>query len=280
MNPPSALPRAGLRLIQRRGVLTTQRRSVLRIQRPATLGRWPAGLLAGLTLLLAGCHHSQPHVAYQPPPPAYSHPTRRADIPPAPLPAPSRPLDDTSGPPIYTEVGLASWYGPKFNHRAAADGTLYDKDALTAAHRTLPMGSTVRVTNLATGQQIFVRITDRGPFVRGRVMDLSEGAAKAVGVYRAGVARVRIEAFRHTSVDPPGRWCVQTGPFTTERDALDLKRALTARYAGARVAEFAGPTGFWVRIDPVDHARNKALAIQDWIGNPDPQAQPYLVRID
>lgn len=258
-----------------------------------------AGLLGLFILPLVGCHHKPSRVSYQPPP-AYSggshrhgstrpatRPSTRAGTRPAEpdlsadIPSqPPRPHDDLSGPPIFVEVGLASWYGPNFNHRAAADGTLYDKNALTAAHRTLPMGSTVRVTNLTTGQQVVVRITDRGPFVRGRIMDLSEGAARAVGVYRAGVARVRIEAFRHASPDPLGRWCVQTGPFTTERDATDLKRALIARYQGARVAEFSGPTGFWVRIDPADHARKDALAIQDWIGNPDPQAVPYLVRID
>ncbi len=66
---------------------------------------------------------------------------------------------------------------------------------MTAAHRTLPMGSTVRVTNLATGQQVYVRITDRGPFAPGRILDLSEGAAKAINLYRAGVGKVRIEAF-------------------------------------------------------------------------------------
>jgi rare lipoprotein A len=151
---------------------------------------------------------------------------------------------------------------------------------MTAAHRTLPMGSTVRVTNLATGQQVYVRITDRGPFAPGRILDLSVGAAKAVGVYRAGVAKVRVEAFAHISADPPGRWCVQTGPFTKEHDARDLKEALINRYKGARVAEFQGPTGFWVRIDPANHAHTDALAIQDWIGNPDPYAAPYLVRID
>ena len=151
---------------------------------------------------------------------------------------------------------------------------------MTAAHRTLPMGSTVRVTNLATGQQVYVRITDRGPFAPGRILDLSEGAAKAINLYRAGVGKVRIEAFPHTSADPPGRWCVQTGPFTKEHDARDLKTALLDRYRTAKVAEFQGPTGFWVRIDPADHARADALAIQDWIGNPDPYAAPYLVRID
>ncbi len=250
----------------------------------------PASLLAGVSgsarpLLLSGavatlfaitgCHHKPPQVSQQAPPPVTRYPSRPAN------PAPSSPsVDDTAGPPVYTEVGLASWYGPSFNRRAAADGSLYDQDGLTAAHRTLPMGSTVRVTNLATGQQVFVRITDRGPFVRGRILDLSMGAAKAVGLYRMGVGRVRVEAFRHTSADPPGRWCVQTGPFVKENDATDLKEALLKRYRGARVAEFHGPTGFWVRIDPVDHARSDALEIQDWIGDPDPSAVPYLVRID
>jgi rare lipoprotein A len=226
------------------------------------------------TILLTGCHHKPPRVSQQAPPPVYtSHP-------PPTRPTPPRGLDDTTGPPIYTEVGLASWYGPSFNRRAAADGSLYDQDGMTAAHRTLPMGSTVRVTNLATGQQVYVRITDRGPFVRSRILDLSMGAAKAVGLYRAGVGRVRIEAFRLVSADPPGHWCVQTGPFKEQHDAIDLKEALLKRYRGARVAEFQGPTGFWVRIDPVDHARSNALEIQDWIGDPDPTAVPYLVRID
>jgi rare lipoprotein A len=151
---------------------------------------------------------------------------------------------------------------------------------MTAAHRTLPLGTTVRVTNLATGQQVYVRITDRGPFVRGRVLDLSMGAAKAIGLYRIGVGRVRVEAFAHVAADPAGRWAVQTGPFTTEQDALDLKHALIDRYRGAKVAEFQGPTGFWVRIDPADHEKTEAVAMLDWIGNPDPSAAPYLVRID
>ncbi len=142
------------------------------------------------------------------------------------------------------------------------------------------MGSTVLVTNLTTGQQVYVRITDRGPFVRGRILDLSMGAAKAVGLYRMGVGRVRIEAFAHHSADPPGHWCVQTGPFKSEGDARDLKSALLQRYRGARVAEFPGPTGYWVRIDPASHTRTDALEIQDWIGSPDPSAVPYLVRID
>jgi rare lipoprotein A len=189
-------------------------------------------------------------------------------------------MDDTSVRPVFTEVGTASWYGPNYHHHAAADGTIYDQNGLTAAHRTLPLGTTVRVTNLATGQQVLVRITDRGPFVPGRVLDLSLGAAKAIGVYRAGIAKVRVEAFPHATADPAGKWAVQTGAFKTEQDALDLKAALIARYKGARVSEFAGPTGYWVRIDPAQHDRPQAEAMLRWIGQPDPQALPYLVRLD
>jgi rare lipoprotein A len=189
-------------------------------------------------------------------------------------------FDDISRPPVLTETGIASWYGPPYHHRAAADGTVFDEDAMTGAHRTLPLGTTVRVTNMATGQQVLVRITDRGPFVPGRVLDLSLGAAKAVGLYRAGVGQVRVEAFAHPNADPDGRWCVQTGAFKTEQDALDLKAALIARYRGSKVSEFQGPTGFWVRIDPAAHDRQTAAKIEDWIGAPDKSSQAYLVRVD
>ena len=90
---------------------------------------------------------------------------------------------------------MASWYGPPYTNRKAADGSIYDQNAMTAAHRTLPMGSIVRVTNLNNSLSVMVRITDRGPFVHGRIIDLSLAAAKATGVYRAGVAKVRVEAY-------------------------------------------------------------------------------------
>lgn len=232
-------------------------------------------------LCAIGCH-SRSKVAYVPPPPVRSRTSPHPVVGDAGALAvpPSGFFDDTHGKPVFTETGLASWYGPKYNHHAAADGSIYDQNAPTAAHRTLPLGSTVRVTNLATGQQTLVRITDRGPFVPGRVLDLSMQAAKEAGIYRLGVAQVKVEAFRHTSADPAGRWCVQTGPFATELDALDLKTALHKRYEGAKVAEFQGPTGFWVRIDPADGDQAAALKMQDWIGKPDPRAAPYLVRID
>ena len=99
------------------------------------------------------------------------------------------------GLPFATETGLASWYGPPYAGRKGADGTVYDQNAMTAAHLSYALGTVVRVTNLVNGESAVVRITDRGPFVRGRIIDLSLRAAKEIGVYRAGVVKVRVEAF-------------------------------------------------------------------------------------
>jgi rare lipoprotein A len=89
--------------------------------------------------------------------------------------------------------GMASWYGPGFNGRRSANGETYNQNGLTAAHRSLPFGTKVRVTNVNTGRSVIVRITDRGPFVRGRVIDLSAAAARIVGVMQSGVAPVRLD---------------------------------------------------------------------------------------
>lgn len=93
----------------------------------------------------------------------------------------------------YHEKGIASWYGGKFHGRTTASGERYDMNKLTAAHRKLPFGSRVLVTNLDNGRQVEVRITDRGPFVHGRIIDLSRAAALRIDMIQAGTARVRIE---------------------------------------------------------------------------------------
>jgi rare lipoprotein A len=93
----------------------------------------------------------------------------------------------------YDEVGIASWYGPGFHGKATANGEVYDQDDMTAAHKTLPMPSIVRVTNLDNGRSIKVRVNDRGPFVDGRIIDLSRRGAQTLGFYGAGTARVRVE---------------------------------------------------------------------------------------
>jgi rare lipoprotein A len=152
---------------------------------------------------------------------------------------------------------------------------------MTAAHLTLPLGTMVRVTNLSNNESVVVRITDRGPFVHGRIIDLSLAAAKATGIYRAGVAKVKVEAYEapgHVAADPGGRWCVQVGAFSREKDAVKLKEELMRRYTTARVIEFAGPTGYWVRINPKWPNKAEAIDVETSIHPKDPNAQPYLIR--
>ena len=245
--------------------------------------RWE---LAFFTLLLTGCHHKQSQTAQYP---AYTAPTdttearnttpRPAYTPkPRTSPPPPATSADATGKPVSTEIGLASWYGPPYHNHAGADGSIYNENALTVAHRTLPMGTVVRVTNLATGESVLARVTDRGPFVPGRILDLSLAAAKSISVYRAGVARVKIEAYAKPGADPEGKWCVQIGTFLTADDAIQTRNDLLRRYASAKVIEFAGPTGFWVRINPIPADRTAALRIADSIHIPD--AEPYLVRLN
>ncbi len=94
---------------------------------------------------------------------------------------------------VHAVEGSASWYGPKFAGRQTANGEIFDPNQLTAAHKTLPFGSYIRVTNLDNNQSITVRINDRGPFARGRIIDLSRAAAEHIDMVRTGTARVRLE---------------------------------------------------------------------------------------
>src|SRR5271169_1670350 len=94
--------------------------------------------------------------------------------------------------PDYDETGIASWYGPAFYGRRTANGELYTANDLTAAHRTLPMPVNVRVTNLENGRSLILRVNDRGPFAKGRIIDVSQRAAKLLGFYQTGTAKVRV----------------------------------------------------------------------------------------
>jgi rare lipoprotein A len=188
-----------------------------------------------------------------------------------------------SGRALSSETGLASWYGPPYHNRQGANGEVYDQNAMTAAHRTLPMGTTVRVTNLTTSQAVTVRITDRGPFVHGRIIDLSLAAAKATGLYRMGVAQVKVEVLeeRQGADLSGGKWCVQVGAFLNRNNAYRLQSDLQRRYAStAKVIEFQGPTGHWVRINPISSDRAHASQIASAIRTAEPDAQAYLVRLD
>lgn len=261
-------------------------------ERSARLNRLsPALVVFGATILLAGCRHKQKTAYAPPPPPPKPYATRAKSRPaptlhgtPVPQTATAEPSLDAAalrGKPLSSEVGLASWYGPPYANRTGANGRIYDQNAMTAANRTLPFGTVVRVTNLATGQSAMVRITDRGPFVHGRVLDLSLAAAKATGVYRAGVARVRIDVMAEAQVaSGADHWCVQVGAFTREHDAMKLKNDLARRYKTANVIEFPGPTGHWVRIKPSQPDKHQADEIAQSIRPEEPAAEAYVVRLN
>jgi rare lipoprotein A len=93
----------------------------------------------------------------------------------------------------FTQNGVASYYGPELHGRRTASGERFNKEALTAAHRSAPFGARLKVTNLANGRSVVVRVNDRGPFVRGRIVDVSQGAARHLGMQGRGVARVKVE---------------------------------------------------------------------------------------
>lgn len=125
----------------------------------------------------------------------------------------------------YSETGIASWYGPGFHGKRTANGEIYDQMALTAAHRTLPMPSLVRVTNLQNGRVLVLRVNDRGPFKNGRIIDLSRRAAQLLDVERAGTAKVRVEILeaesRQLAAIAQGRAATESAPDAVPTVAVD-----------------------------------------------------------
>ena len=152
-------------------------------------------------------------------------------------------------------------------------------NAMTAAHRTLPLGSIVRVTNVKTGHTALVRITDRGPFVEGRILDVSYAAAKQLDIWQPGVASVKLEVMQTPTSGTGGRWAVQIGSFGKQRDAMAMVEQLTRRYRTAKVAEIASPVGtWWVRVRVLNDDRQRAEALIHETETK--EGSVYLVRLD
>jgi len=242
-----------------------------------------------LLFLLTGCgEHKQAQVNVPPPPPITapeSQPSSANAAPPAETTVPAPSEEDAfripaNAKPILVETGLASWYGGPYNKRRGSNGEIYNMNAMTAAHRTLPLGSIIRVTNLKTGRSALVRITDRGPFVEGRVLDLSQAAAKKVDVLQPGVAMVRIEVMRApSSLETGGRWAVQIGAFEKEHSADKLADHLSHRYQTAKVQCFSSPIGdWWVRVRVQDDDRKLAEEVAHKTQTS--QGSIFLVRLD
>jgi rare lipoprotein A len=152
-------------------------------------------------------------------------------------------------------------------------------NAMTAAHRTLPLNTIARVTDVKTGDSVLLRITDRGPFVGDRVIDLSRAAARKLSVYQKGTALVRIEVLETPApIKEGGRWCVQIGAFQDSRDAAKLKQRLIARYRTAKVLQFSSPVGGdWIRVRVAEDDKKRA---QEVMRETHTDAGIYLVRLD
>jgi rare lipoprotein A len=259
----------------------------------------PVWLTVLLAVVLASCGHpKQAHVDVPPPPPPPAHedlpPSTTAKaapspkpLPPAEVPESEKSEPETSEPtvpaetkPILTETGMASWYGPPYHNRRGSNGEVYNMNAMTAAHRTLPLGSIVRVTNVKTGDSALVRITDRGPFIPGRVLDLSLAAARKVNVYTPGVARVRVDVLETPApIDSGGKWAVQIGGFPHEGEAHKLSGHLERRYHSCKVLCFKSPAGdWWIRIRVLDDDHDRA---QKMVAETEtPEGAVFLVRLD
>ncbi len=148
----------------------------------------------------------------------------------------------------YKSRGIASWYGTKFHKRLTSSGDPYDMYQLTAAHRTLPLPTYVRVKNLENGRSAIVKVNDRGPFRKDRILDLSYAAAKQLGVFAKGTALVEVEAI--SSSLNPAKYYLQAGSFSSEKYAYALKDRLV-RYAAANRISITHNTGsYLVRVGP------------------------------
>jgi rare lipoprotein A len=186
------------------------------------------GLLIVLTTFSAACAGKEVPLASIAP---VSVATVPAVAEPAPAPAPA----PVSGQ-IYRETGIAAWYGRELHGKKTASGETFDMNALSAAHRTLPLGTVLRVTNLDNFKSITVKIIDRGPLDRSRILELSYGASRELGFTSQGTARVRIET--PEAVRDPAVYTVQAANFTEEENAKLLKERLSKKFEVVSIVTF------------------------------------------
>ena len=184
-------------------------------------------------------------------------------------------------PPVGTaERGLASWYGHPYHGRPAADGEIYDMEKLVAAHRTLPFQTVVRVRNLINGKTVDVRIIDRGPFVEGRVIDLSHAAAKAIDLIGPGVAQVEITIVGTPAVPEPALFAVQIGAFREKANADRAERNMIATYGTAKAVLRVGDPSVWRILAGRERSPEAAEALAKRIRADQNEPQAFVVRLD
>jgi rare lipoprotein A len=229
------------------------------------VGRWLALSIVATALIATGCGARRPTAASIPRPS-----TAR------PLPGPN----PAYVPGVYTEEGTASWYGVPFHGRRAADGEIFDMYTLVAAHRTLPFGSVIRVTNLRNGLHVDVRVIDRGPFVEGRILDLAQAAAAKIDMVGTGTAPVRIQLLSGPTAPTTDEFTVQVAAFTNRDNAAGLRERLLSRYQPIFIQDYDAPQAHFYRVRvgraPSTEAAQK-LAAQ--LRSSD-HFQTFVVRLD
>src|ERR1700680_3622024 len=197
----------------------SERKFVEWLQRPRS---WTLPALFLAAIAAAGCASRGPVTT--------SPPVMVPEPAPAEPPAPGIAQPPATGAPgIYVEQRIASWYGVPFHGRRAANGEIFDMNTLVAAHRTLPFGSILRVTNLNNGRDVQVRVIDRGPFVGDRILDLARAAAVALDMIGTGTAPVRIELLSGP-LPAVGDFTVQIAAFSDRANAERLRESLLPRY--------------------------------------------------
>ena len=239
-----------------------------------------------ITFLCMGCAAKRPVATHPQPPPAQPSATpessaesakREASV--SPRPAKHAKTPPAPAPVGYTEEGNASWYGNPFHGRRASNGEIYDMYKLTAAHRTLPFDTMVRITNLSNGKSTTVRITDRGPFVNDRIIDLSLAAAREIESIGPGVVPVRLEVLGNVDVTA-GFFTVQVGAFRDRANAERLRDRLSVSYTPIFIQQYDSPDGTYYRVrvgkisgeDPAHDFGEQLRAKEGFT--------PFVVRLD
>jgi rare lipoprotein A len=178
------------------------------------------------------------------------------------------------------ETGIASWYGNPYHGRAAADGEIYDMEKLTAAHRTLPFNTWVRVENLTNQQTVDVRIIDRGPFVAGRIIDISHAAAQQIGMIGTGTAKVRVVIIKQPAIAEASVFAVQVGLFKVRENADKLQAESKQRYGKARVVERMGSPPMWRVLVGEESSPEQAELLAQRVRGDISVPEAFVVRLD
>ena len=232
-------------------------------------------------LFLSGCAHKKYTRQIPSPPasPAAGAPGSRPVTPST--PASGTPPAAASVPvPGYSEAGVASWYGHPYHGRPAADGEIYDMERMVAAHRTLPFDTWVRVYDLDNNKTVEVRIIDRGPFIDGRIIDLSHAAAQAIALIGPGIANVRLEVIHTPDNVPPAVFAVQIGAFRDLQAAGRVRVQMAARYGTARLVERSEKPGVWRVMVGAEPTPDAARALSSRIRKESGERNAFVVRLD